>query len=185
MSTEGQRPWLVTYKINNWSIERKEIKRCVQKIRFPALWLLLLPHVPQTSTSILLQPAGPKWKPGELFRCSFLSGSKTQALLVGLTVTHSPSLPNCILHTLPLVNSSFEDSNTLPASRIPPPNSLLSTLEPLYSCAGFTATTHKLVGVSYLCHLFNGVHNSMWELGSRTDQHGCVPWDSSPHCLKI
>lgn len=37
MSTEGQRPWLVTYKINNWSIERKEIKRCVQKIRFPAL----------------------------------------------------------------------------------------------------------------------------------------------------
>lgn len=40
-------------------------------------------------------------------------------------------------------------------------------------------------GAPYLCHLFNWVHNSMRELGSGTDQHGCVLRDSSPHCLKI
>lgn len=43
----------------------------------------------------------------------------------------------------------------------------------------------EVPGAPYLCHLFNRVHNSMWELGSRTDQHGCVLRDSSPHCLKI
>lgn len=43
----------------------------------------------------------------------------------------------------------------------------------------------ELPEAPYLCHFFNRIHNSMWELGSRTDQHGCVLRDSSPHCLKI